>query len=234
MKICTTCKQEKNESQFSKDSRLKTGLRSQCKECHKKTIDVWRTKNSEKRRESWATYYAVHKDELCEKSRARSKNITEAQRNKKREYCKQYYRKNREAILEDERVKWRIRSQEEREADFLRQREYYEKNKEEIQERARRRYQNFSDEQKKNNVQRTKNWRQHHREKANAWSAVGNAILKGELEKPIYCELCGVFEVKIHAHHADYSKPLEVLWLCHDCHMKLHADSRIMKLNQEN
>jgi hypothetical protein len=38
--------------------------------------------------------------------------------------------------------------------------------------------------------------------------------------KPEPCYLCG--EKKVHAHHPDYSKPLEVFWLCQRCHTKIH------------
>lgn len=35
------------------------------------------------------------------------------------------------------------------------------------------------------------------------------------------CEKCGS-EEKLHRHHPDYSKPLEVVILCHKCHFALH------------
>jgi hypothetical protein len=35
------------------------------------------------------------------------------------------------------------------------------------------------------------------------------------------CEVCGTR--KVHAHHDDYGKPLEVIWLCHSHHMARHA-----------
>jgi len=41
------------------------------------------------------------------------------------------------------------------------------------------------------------------------------AIRTGKLKKEP-CELCG--EENVQAHHEDYSKPLEVRWLCPDCH----------------
>lgn len=34
------------------------------------------------------------------------------------------------------------------------------------------------------------------------------------------CEVCG--ERRVDAHHTDYSKPLEVRWLCRKHHMELH------------
>ncbi|EEE04594.1 gene 26 protein [Burkholderia multivorans CGD2M] len=35
------------------------------------------------------------------------------------------------------------------------------------------------------------------------------------------CEVCGA--EKADAHHDDYSKPLEIQWLCHSHHMLRHA-----------
>lgn len=43
---------------------------------------------------------------------------------------------------------------------------------------------------------------------------------KGDLI-PLPCEACG--EGKVQMHHEDYSKPLEVIWLCEDCHYKAHG-----------
>lgn len=56
------------------------------------------------------------------------------------------------------------------------------------------------------------------------------ALLSGKMIKPTICEHCGKDsskgEVKrIEAHHHDYSKKLEVEWLCSPCHYK--EDKRI-------
>lgn len=48
--------------------------------------------------------------------------------------------------------------------------------------------------------------------------AVQYAVKKGKLEKPMFCEKCNI-ESKLEAHHEDYSKPLEVIWLCKGCHI---------------
>ncbi len=56
-----------------------------------------------------------------------------------------------------------------------------------------------------------------------AHAAVQKAVAKGELFRPDVCEKCGEpprGKSKIHAHHADYSKPLDVEWLCAKCHRK--------------
>ena len=36
------------------------------------------------------------------------------------------------------------------------------------------------------------------------------------------CEKCG--EIKAEAHHEDYDKPLDVVWLCHKHHREIHND----------
>jgi predicted ATP-dependent endonuclease of OLD family len=50
------------------------------------------------------------------------------------------------------------------------------------------------------------------------------AILKGKIGKPNKCSKCGRIANRryIHGHHFDYSKPLEVIWLCVKCHTEEH------------
>jgi hypothetical protein len=66
----------------------------------------------------------------------------------------------------------------------------------------------------------TKRWREENPVAYRAQTAVGNAIRDGRLFKEP-CAICS--ETKVHAHHKDYSKPLEVVWLCARCHHRLHA-----------
>lgn len=53
-------------------------------------------------------------------------------------------------------------------------------------------------------------------------STMNNAIRRGTLIKGDNCEICGATNPE--AHHDDYAKPLEVRWLCKDCHCKLHRE----------
>lgn len=50
---------------------------------------------------------------------------------------------------------------------------------------------------------------------------VGNAVRDGKIVNPCVYETCGATE-KIEAHHDDYTKPLDVRWLCLNCHRQWH------------
>lgn len=54
---------------------------------------------------------------------------------------------------------------------------------------------------------------------------VGNAVRDGKLEKQYFCSVCGIDNVRIHGHHDDYAKPLEVRWLCSICHNDWHREN---------
>lgn len=58
--------------------------------------------------------------------------------------------------------------------------------------------------------------------KKQARTAVGNAIRDGRLSKSP-CEICR--NPIAHAHHDDYSKPLEVRWLCTTHHAQWHKEN---------
>ena len=48
---------------------------------------------------------------------------------------------------------------------------------------------------------------------------LGHAIASGRIVRQP-CSTCG--KVKSEGHHPDYMKPLEVIWLCRQCHRLLH------------
>jgi hypothetical protein len=57
-------------------------------------------------------------------------------------------------------------------------------------------------------------------EKRRANIAVGNAIRDGRLLRQP-CEVCGA--AKAEAHHDDYTRPLDVRWLCRKHHLEHHG-----------
>lgn len=61
-------------------------------------------------------------------------------------------------------------------------------------------------------------YREQNPEKYRAQTALGNAVRDGKVRK----HLCYCGEVKVQAHHHDYSRPLEVVWLCDKHHKEVH------------
>jgi predicted Zn-dependent protease len=74
-------------------------------------------------------------------------------------------------------------------------------------------------------ISQTKKWRAEHKEKYIAQNAVNNAIRDRRLNRGTHCQQCNS-EEWLHAHHDDYTKPLEVRWLCAMCHHRHHAEER--------
>lgn len=48
------------------------------------------------------------------------------------------------------------------------------------------------------------------------------AVRSGKIIRPKQCPHCNK-KAKIQAHHSDYSKPLDVIWTCRQCHSALDA-----------
>lgn len=71
----------------------------------------------------------------------------------------------------------------------------------------------------------TKPFKQANPEKVAAHDAVREAVRAGRLTRPAACSACDT-PCKPQAHHDDYSKPLEVRWLCVGCHVRLHHQGR--------
>lgn len=62
-------------------------------------------------------------------------------------------------------------------------------------------------------------WKAAHPERRAAQIALGNAVRDGKVKKQP-CWVCGERAV---AHHPDYSRPLDVVWLCQPHHQQAHA-----------
>lgn len=117
--------------------------------------------------------------------------------NKNKEYSTTYREKNNDKIVA------RRRRPEAREKMKILVKKWQEKNKERVNENLRR-------------------WKKDNRFTENARSLVAKAIRRGKIIRPHKCSQCKK-ECIPDGHHTDYSKPLEVIWLCKICHMKGHG-----------
>jgi hypothetical protein len=77
-----------------------------------------------------------------------------------------------------------------------------------------------------------KKWKLNNPEKQHAQGVVKWLLESGQIVKPSTCSRCGTAEKKgrdgrslLQAHHPDYSKPKEVVWVCAPCHGELHLEA---------
>lgn len=61
-----------------------------------------------------------------------------------------------------------------------------------------------------------------HKEKTYARQRVAWAVKAGKITRPANCVRCSKCTADLEAHHPDYSKPLDVQWLCVPCHNVVH------------
>lgn len=74
-------------------------------------------------------------------------------------------------------------------------------------------------------------YRRMHRDKskANYKKYLANKLIEGRIRRGVLlkqpCEVCKSTKT-VHAHHEDYSKPLDIVWLCPKHHKERHANDR--------
>lgn len=153
------------------------------------------------------------------KSCGRSMECYECHRNRNKEYSKRM----------PEEVKKRK---------LQKRSEYGQRNKEAINKRLREN--NRADHKKKEYMKKYRDahkdkiraymngWREKNWEKVLAHSAVKDHVDRGNIIKPSKCPICNSSDHRIEAHHSDYSKPLEIVWMCQICHLAIHQ-----RINEE-
>lgn len=196
MKVCTNCWVKKEHEEFGKDKQKCDGLNQYCKICI-------RQRSSDQRRDGSSTakeYSIQYRKKNREKLRRESSDRFRENRDLFLERGRQSYAKNRLEIAK-KRAKKR-RSSQEREKNRLRQAEW------------RNKY--------KNKVSATvTKWKKDNPEKHGAHALVLWAVKTGYIKRSECCEECGHI-CKTEGHHEDYSKPMDVIWLCKFCHSKKH------------
>jgi hypothetical protein len=119
---------------------------------------------------------------------------------------------------------------------YIQKRRYYLAHKEELYRKnrvrvmanfeAEREYQrNYRQENRERVSEIQKKYRRRNGNKTSARSILNTAIKRGEVERLTWCQLCGrnVPQNAVEAHHADYSQPLSVVWMCKKHHHQIHV-----------
>jgi hypothetical protein len=122
--------------------------------------------------------------------------------------------------------------------------EYGKRNREKINEKNRERHSKNPEKQKEHArkyreshriemVEYTRKWRKRNWEKVLAQSKLKDHVDRGNIIRPEKCSLCKSSDYRIEAHHPDYSKPLDVVWVCQKCHASIHQRIDEEKLRRE-
>lgn len=104
-------------------------------------------------------------------------------------------------------------------------REYYWENPEKFRERNKKNRENYPDKY----YEYFKKYRENNMEKILAQAKLKYHVDKQNILRPNNCSICKSSDYRIEAHHFDYSKPLDVLWVCQKCHLVLHQ-----RINEES
>jgi len=204
--LCNVCQEDKDPTEFYKNYR-------KCKKCRCKETTEWRKNNKEKvsayRKKNRLENLEAHRKKDKEKRKknpeshaARIKRYREKYPNRAAEATKRWRDRNHEKVLA-KAAEWRKNNR----AKCL---EYTYKWREKHPDKSTQVI------RKAAQVQREK-----FPEKNKARKMVFSALRIGFLIRPSTCSRC-LKECKPHAHHPDYSKPLEVIWLCRSCHNQEH------------
>lgn len=153
------------------------------------------------------TYRENHKKDLAQYYKEWKRKNKE----KLKEYKHQYYQENKDKIYAHK--------------DLLMQDEEYVRR---YLVRKRKQSRKYRQEHKEEIRNSTRKYRKNNPEKYRAHQLVLYAMRRGTLLRQP-CEKCGA--EKAEAHHDDYSKPLDVRWLCHSCHIKWHKEINILDNN---
>jgi hypothetical protein len=74
-------------------------------------------------------------------------------------------------------------------------------------------------------------WSEDHKIWRAAQSALSHAVKSGKVQKWPCCAVADCNSEKVVAHHPDYSRPLDVVWLCQAHHKQTHALTDSQRVN---
>lgn len=200
MKKCSRCGLTKGLTFFGRDKHRKDGLNPYCKQCLKEKFEILKHDKPEKIKEWRKSYNDRHRMKLID-------------------YRVKYYGENREEILRKERERYHNNKLERQRKSAIKRRTPEERKK------ARERKKKWDEKNPGKTCKRVVEWKKRNPRKSAIHSLVLYAVRSGILTRSEKCEKCG-HVCKTQGHHEDYNKPLEVQWLCDQCHGEKHRKHR--------
>jgi hypothetical protein len=152
----------------------------------------------------------------------RREQIKKLEKNNPEKYKKKERERNLIRNATNERKLWREKNREKNEKNIALQcRKYRTENKENLYEKAKL----WREKNKEKYCQSIKRHHEQNPHKRRARQRLFYHIKKGNMTRPNFCSKCNK-ECIPEAHHEDYTKALDVKWLCRSCHGYEH---RIIK-----
>lgn len=156
------------------------------------------------------------KNSFIEKNPEKWKAYRKAWYIKNKERIKEYQIKNKDKLKEYYQ-KWLL---ENKENEKNRKAQWYLENKERVKKTVRK----YLVENREKVIARRQKWRAKHPDRVKAQYTLHRQVIRGII-KPLPCFRCGCLDTE--AHHGDYSKPLEVIWLCRKHHAEADTERRV-------
>jgi len=180
-------------------------------------------------------YYLKNKERIKANVKKYKEEHPEETRERNRLWIKKYRAEHKRVLTEEEKRKNRERYEKWRKKNGERYKEWRRKDYQENKEKYRERQRKYIESHKAHVNAKQRMWRtlnpEKVRENGRAWdkktgsasNKVHHAIKKGLIEKEP-CQICG--RLPSYAHHCDYNKPLDVMWLCRKCHTEWHRKNK--------
>lgn len=157
-------------------------------------------------------YYKLNKDKWAKYAKEHRKQINEYWRKKRAEDPDKYREK---------RNRWRAENVD-------KCREY--QNKYYASDKGKENYKKYYSEHKSEFIERAKKSNARHPNERYAQGVLNHALKMGKIKR-MPCEICG--SMKSQAHHSDYNKPLDVMWLCRKHHAEWHMNNKPVRASEE-
>lgn len=204
-KVCARCKEEKPRTDFNKSKRHRDGLGSYCRRCRREYAQNRHLLAKDPGNAEARAYFEQYlRSDLSTRTQKRcgrcgeEKPVSEFNRMSSSADGRQGYCRRCNAL--QRRNHYAANS----DAENDRQRAYNQANREAIQARNRR-YNSLNP------------------DRVRATGLVNYAVKSGELPHISTQQCAGCGQQAVEYHHPDYSRPFDVVPLCHSCHKRVHV-----------